>query len=339
MPPTIRTNGQIPESNVRMLCQQYVDVEPVLEPHYDRLGVDLAKRVQSRIDANNAPDHMVRRYALLMAEVAFPPPLVTSDGHIVDGNTRFKAHGQRNTRYIECLVLPIAWETATPDIQRKLVLLSLAINTMNGKPLDEVELLKMAAALIQEGDSDEAIVGKTGLTMSKVTSLRDVTKATERLNSLGISPTALGLPTTTLRALGKPMAMSLDDADYTAVADLADKAGLKGNQVNGLATSLKEAGSPESRRERLARERTALEPQVLARAHGQQHPIYTARLRRTLELLREHPVTSFVEGNSEMAAEYIDLLDKAIEKLGELRALQASQPAIAAAATASAEAR
>ena len=101
MPQALRSNGQIPEANVVMLCRQYVDVEPALEQHYDRLSVDLAKRVQSRIDANNAPDYMVRRYAQMMAEVAFPPPLVTEDGHIVDGNTRFKAYGQRNQRYIE----------------------------------------------------------------------------------------------------------------------------------------------------------------------------------------------------------------------------------------------
>ena len=236
-------------------------------------------------------------------------------------------------------MLPLKWETATPEIQRKLVLLSLAINTMNGKPLDEVELLKMAGGLIQEGDSDEEIVGKTGLPMSKVTSLRDTTKATERLNSVGLNPTTLGLPSTTLRALGKPMAMSLDDEDYKAVATLAEEAGLKGNQVNSLATSLKETGSPESRRERLARERQALQPQILGRAHGQEHPIYTARLRRTLELLRDSQITSFVEGNLELVPEYIELLDKSIERLGELRALQASQPAIAAQATTGAEVR
>jgi hypothetical protein len=105
---------------------------------------------------------------------------------------------------------------------------------------------------------------------------------------------------------------------------------MKSQGVSALATALNEQTSPESRRERLARERQALEPTILALQHGHAHPMYTARLRKALELLRDNPVTAFVEGNAEAAPEYAELVTKAIEKLEELRDLQLAEPAIAA---------
>jgi hypothetical protein len=331
MAPTSRINGQPSQAvDILALCQQYVGTQPGLVEQYDRLQVRLQDRVQGRIDQNNAPDYQVRRYAAQMAESHFPPPLLTSDHIPVDGNTRVKAYALRSQRYIEAWVLPISWDTADPATKHKLLLLSLALNAMNGLPLDEEERLKYAGELIRDGASDEEIVGKTGLVMSKVTSLRDQQKAVDRLNHLGIEVKALKLPDTTLRAFGKPTVMGLDDEMFKNVVDLAKDAGLKSQAIGAIATSVKEAATPESRRERVARERKALEPQILARQHGHEHPMYTTRLRTALELLRSNPATAFVEGNLEKAAEYVELIDKAIDKLNEIRTLQLSQPAVAA---------
>ena len=328
-------NGQPAQAaDVQALCKHYVGVEPAFIPQYDRLLVRMLDRVQSRIDQNNAPDYQVKRYAAQMSESRFPPPLVTSDNIPVDGNTRFKAHALRSTRYIECWQLPIAWDNADPAIKHKLLLLSLALNAMNGLPLDEEERLKYASALIRDSASDEEIVGKTGLILSKVTSLRHQERATERLRSLGLDVDKLQLPDTTLRAFGKPTTMRLDDDCYRGVLDIARDAGLKGQAISALATAVNEAATPESKRERLARERQALQPQILAFKHGQLHPMYTERLRTALTLLIEKPVTAFIEGNAEKAPEYAELLDKSIQKLVELKALQLSQDAIAATAKA-----
>jgi hypothetical protein len=271
----------------------------------------------------------------MMAESHFPAPLLTSDYITVDGNTRIKAHGVRSDRYIEAWVLPIEYETADEDIKHKLKLLSLALNAMNGLPLVEKELLRYAAELLRDKVSDEEIVSKTGLAISKITALRQQQQAAERLFHLGINVDKLNLPDTTLRALGKPVALQLDDDSYKGVVDLTVEAGLNGSAISGLAQSLKDATSPDLKRERLARERKAVEPQILARQHGQEHKMYTDKLRKTLELLREHPASAFVEGNAEKAQGYIELLDKAIEALGEIRALQLSLPSIAAEAQAS----
>lgn len=326
-------NGQPAQGvDIIALCQQYVGVTPTLVPQYDRLQVRLQDRVQSRIDVNNAPDYMVKRYARLMSETRFPPPLYTEDGVPVDGNTRTKAHAERNTRYIEAYVLPIKANDADPAIQRKLRLLSLALNAMNGLPLDEVERLGYASELIQDNVSDEEIVGKTGLAMSKVMFLRDQQRARERLAHLGISVDGSNkLPETTLRALGKPTAMRLDDDAFKGIVNLTKDAGLKGQGISALATSLNEAPTSELRRERLSRERQALEPQILARQHGQQHPMYTDKLRKTMELVLANPVSSFIEGNGEKAPGYVELLDKFLDKIAEVRDLQLSQRTVAAA--------
>lgn len=324
-------NGQPAQAvDIVVLCQQYVGVEPVFVAQYDRLQVRMQDRVQSRIDQNNAPDFQVKRYANQMSESRFPPPLVTKDNIPVDGNTRFRAHALRSTRYIECWQLPISWDDADLTTKHKLLLLSLALNAMNGLPLDEIERLLYASELIRDNASDEEIVGKTGVSMSKVTSLRDQQRARERLTHLGINVTGLNLPETTLRAFGKPAAMRLDDEAFKGVVNLARDAELRGQAISAIATSLNEATSSESRRERLARERQALEPQILALQHGQAHPMYTDRLRKTMELVIANPVTAFIEGNGEKAPGYLELLDKFLEKIAEIRDLQLSQPAIAA---------
>jgi hypothetical protein len=324
--PAPRYNGQPAQAaDIPSLCAQYVGVEPTLDEQYDRRQVRLLDRVQSRIDANNAPDFMVKRYAHQMAESRFPAPLLTSDHIPVDGNTRVKAHAMRETRYIEAWVLPIAWADADAAMQRKLKLLSLALNAMNGLPLDEIERTGYAVELIKDGVSDEEIVGKTGLVLSKVTSLRAQQRAKERLVNLGIDADNLKFADTVLRAFGKQNAMQLDDASYSSLVELSKDAQLKGNQVNSLATSLNEAASVEGRSERLTRERIALAPQIQAIQHGQQQPILTDKLRKALEQLLDKPVTAFLEGNSEKAGDYVQLLDKAIDKLAEVRDLQLSQ--------------
>jgi hypothetical protein len=341
MTATNRFNGQPSHAaDIPALCLQYLGVEPTLIEKLDRLRIPTHTRVQSRIDQNNAPDAQVKRYAHMMAESHFPAPLLTNDYITVDGNTRIKAHGVRADRYIEAWVLPIEYETADEDTKHKLKLLSLALNAMNGLPLEEKELLRYATELLRDNVvSDEEIVSKTGLAISKITALRQQRLAAERLFHLGINVDKLNLPDTTLRALGKPIALQLDDESYRGVLDLTKEAGLNGSAISGLAQSLKEATSPEMKRERMARERRALEPQILARQHGQEHKMYTDRLRKTLELLREHPASAFVEGNAEKAQGYVELLDKAIENLGEIRTLQLSLPSIAAEAQAATGAR
>ena len=325
-----RLNGQPAHAvDIVALCLQYVGVEPTLVEQYDRSKVRMQDRVQGRIDANNAPKHMVELYARQMSESRFPAPLVTKDNIPVDGNTRFKAYLLNRTRYIECWQLPIEWDGADQATKDKLLLLSLHLNSMNGLPLDPVELLKYAETLMRYGASDEEISGKTGLSPSKVSSLRDQKRAAERLTHLGHEVNELKLADTSLRALGKPNSMRLDDDAYNGLLQLSRDAQLKGNQINQIATSLNEATSPESRRDRLTHERRALNDQIEAIRHGQLHPNLTDWMRKVIDKVLNHQITSFIENNPENSAEYAELLERFADRLAEIRTLQAGGPAAA----------
>ena len=277
-----RSNGHGPQpTDVVALCLRFLGVEPILQPQYDRAQVRLLDRVQGRLDVNNAPAYMVKRYAELMREATFPPPLYTGDAVPVDGNTRTRAYEMRGVRYIPAYVLEgINYDGANEDTKRKLRLLSLAINARNGLALDERELLEFAAELMAAGASDEDIVGQTGVKLAKVTALRDRRRAAERLTHLGVNVDGLKLTDTVLRAFGKPNPMRLDDDMFKGLVELAKDAGItKGGAISGIATAINELPTVESKRERLARERTALEPQILARQHGQVHVDRTDWLR------------------------------------------------------------
>jgi hypothetical protein len=338
MPP--RSNGSqgliTSTADIVNLCLKYTGVEPRLDPEYDRTQVRLNERIQSRFDKNNAPDFMVKRYAHQMAESSFPPPLYTEDHIPIDGNTRTKAYMLREIRYIPAYILPISGETADAPMRDRLIQLSLALNAKNGKPLDVDEMMHFAELLIRDNHNDEDVVGNTGLALSKITMLRAQLRAKDRLIHLGHDVSALKLSDTALRAFGKANAMRLDDESYNGLLRLNLDAGLKAGEINALATSLNGLTSADSRSERLARERDALQPTITARRSGQEHPMLTEKLRKLLELLLGNPITAFVEGNLERAADYVEMLDQAIAKLGEIQTLQQSQPAAAATAEATA---
>jgi hypothetical protein len=85
------------------------------------------------------------------------------------------------------------------------------------------------------------------------------------------------------------------------------------------------------RQERLARERQAREPQITARAHGQETPGLARQLRGRLKFLTEHPLTAFVENNPDLREEHLELLAQAQEALRAIIALHDPQEAMSAA--------
>lgn len=334
MPP--RSNGPqgliTSPADIIKLCLKYVGVEPTLDPEYDRAQVRLNERVQARIDKNSAPDYMVKRYAHQMVESNFPPPLYTEDHIPIDGNTRTKAYMLREIRYIPAYILPISADTADAAMRDRLMQLSLALNAKNGQPLDVEEMMHFAELLIRDNHNDEDVVGNTGLALSKITMLRAQLRAVDRLIHLGHDPDSLKkskkISDTALRALGKPNAMRLDDEAYNGLLKLTLDAGLKANQINLLASSLSGLASAESRSERLANERQAWQPTIAARQRGQDHTNLAEKLRKLCEMLVENPITAFVEGDPEKIAEYVEMLDQAIAKLGEIQTLQQSQAGV-----------
>jgi len=314
------------------------DVEIKLESRFDRLQIRTDDRVQSRIDKNTAPKFMVERYANQMGEFTFPPILLTSDCIIIDGNTRNKAYATRNDRYIAVMVVQVEWDHADAPTRRKLLFLSELINNMNGLPLSDEEREKMAMTMLEQDAPDEEIVTKVGLSLKVVSELRDKYRAMTRLKSIGIDPEQEDLSDRTLRAFGKTRVMRLDEESYRGVAQLTVDAGLKANEVKAAAAQLNEFKTAEMRRDYLERERQAREPEITARRRGETAINLAAHLRGRLKLLFDHPVSVFVEHNPERIDEYVELIDKSIEVLREIRGLH-PQPVTGVSPAAGAEMR
>jgi hypothetical protein len=325
-------NGAIAKvAGIEKLIVEILGVEASYVEDYDRLQIRGDDRVQSRIDKNNAPKFMVERYTHQMGESTFPPIIVTADHIKVDGNTRDKAYAARGTRYIDALVIPIHWDSADIETRRRLEFLSERINNMNGLPLDLEEREKMVATMIAQGAPDEEIVSQVGLPLNKIIALRDRYKAAVRLERLGFESDSI--PDGLLRTFGSGGTMKLDDDAYKGVIGIVQDAGIdKTNDVKALAASLNEIGTSEGRRERLARERVAREPEIAARASGQVVTALAGQLRGRLKFIVNNPAAAFVERNPEKIEEHVALIESAQQVLTQILALQV-------AATGSASAR
>jgi hypothetical protein len=304
---------------IEALIRTHLDVEPRLDPQYDRLKIRSDDRVQSRIDKNTAPKHMVERYANQMGEFEFPPVIITSDNIIIDGNTRNKARGLRNERYMAVQIVPIAWDSADAATRRKLLFLSELVNNMNGLPLSDDEREKMVLTMLDQDAPDEEIVTKVGMSLRDVGQLREQHRAMSRLEHLGFDLKTTEFSDRTLRALGKPKVMKLDDESYRGLVDLGQDADLKANELKQLAGSLDAIKSAELRRDTLVRERQAREPEITARKSGQQLKNLVGHLRGKLQFLLDNPVGAFVERNADRVDEYLQLLSDAEHRIGEIR--------------------
>jgi hypothetical protein len=319
-----RVNGESGKSSVVIrIITEVLGVEPVLDESYDLYNLRPDERVQSRIDRNNAPAHMVKRYASQMGEFEFPPIVVTQDGVKTDGNTRVKARAERGDRYCSALIIPIDYMTADDETKRKFLYVSEQINNLNGLPLDMEERRKMAETMIALGSSDAEICTKVGLPLRDVRAIREEYMARSRLQIVGKEAEIKTLSPGALRAFGKPKIAELDDEVVASLVDLSSEAGLKANEVKSLAISLGVAGSPELQAERLVRERESRADQIKARSAGLEAVSRARGLRSSLKVLFAYPATAFVEHNVEWADEHADILGRAQEVLREIEVLQA----------------
>lgn len=322
-----RFNGSDPRVALfQSIIASHLGVDAVYESQYDRMRLHSDDRLQSRLDKNRAPKHMVERFAHQMGESVFPPIIVTRDGLKVDGNTRDAAHSKRGDRFISALVIPIDYASADEHMQEKLVNLSRALNNMNGLPLDDDERRMYAYGMMKEHASDEEIVTRVGLSLSKIRELREQYKGSQRLLELGVDlheqPTG-----SVLRAFGKAKMDGLDEEGVRGIYQLSTDAGMKATEISALATSLQEAGSDEMRRERIARERQAREEQITTNQTGQRTVNLAGKLQSRLAILDEHPLNVFMERNEERVDEYVQDLIRHRDQLTDLIALhQGTQP-------------
>ena len=209
---------------------------------YDLTRLSPERRVQVREFAHYAPKESVQRYAIQMGEVAFPPIVVTSDGWIVDGNTRVGAKLLRKEKFSPAVVLDVAWEKANEKSKAELVALAATLNQTNGVPLTAKESREVAAKLVSLGWKTEQIGRAIGAKPSTVTQVKREIAAAAKLQRVGLDPNG-SIGGTSLRALGAEKVVDLNDVPFKELATLAADAGFNAGEIGTTAKELREIGS------------------------------------------------------------------------------------------------
>ena len=137
-----------------------------LEPNYVLAKVKLNEGVQIRLEEHRSPSSAVDEYVTHMKHGAvFPPIVVTSNGFLVDGNTRLSAALKLQRKTFPAYKVKFA-------ILGQAKMLGAALNQMGGYRLTEEEIVVAAEAYMREGYKDEAIARALGKSMSHIRNVR-----------------------------------------------------------------------------------------------------------------------------------------------------------------------
>lgn len=308
------------------VIESVVGVKPRLEDNYDLGQLDLGDRVQIRLDKNNAPKEMVERFAFQMGRSVFPPPVITADHRVVDGNTRIRARALREERFSSAYVVPISWDEADENMRARLEFLGYLLNNSNGLTLDRAERRQMVRDGLRLGMTARQISQTTGFKPSVVSAVNAEIRGEERIRRVGLEELveAGRIRDASLRALGK--APELNDEPFRSLVELTADAGFNVGEIRALGSSLKEAGSDELALERASRERDANAQRIADRARGGNgHPPAARLLRQRLGFITSRDVDVLVETNPERMRDHLEAVNDAIAVLEQVRDAQAER--------------
>jgi hypothetical protein len=137
-----------------------------LEAEYPLAKVRDNEGVQIRLPEHRAPSDAVDEYVTHMKHGAlFPPIVVTTNGSLVDGNTRLRAALKLGRKTFPTYKVKFA-------ILGQAKMVGAALNQMGGHRLTEAEVVVAAEAYIREGYNDQAIARALGKSMTHIRNVR-----------------------------------------------------------------------------------------------------------------------------------------------------------------------
>lgn len=294
--------------------------------NYDLGKLDLSRRVQVRESNHYAPKDMVDQFVIQMSEVAFPPPVVTSDGWIVDGNTRVGARKVRKEKFTPAIVLDVNYESGATTIKQKTLLHALAatLNQTGGLRLTAKEIREVATSLVELGWKTEQIGRAIGLRPSSVTQVKREIAAVGKLGRVGMNANG-ELKGASLRALGTDNVVGLNDIPFRELATLAADAGFNASEITSTAKELRDIGSDTGAVDRVTSLRDEMNERIQERKlTGIGKPPVSRQLRQRLGF-----ITKFVGRESELLETspqaipmHIEALTTAIAVLTDVLAAQ-----------------
>src|SRR5262245_43104862 len=137
-----------------------------LDQQFPIARVKVETAVQIREEAHRAPSSTVDQYFTHMKHGAiFPPVVVSSNGLLVDGNTRLEAARRNGLKTFP------AYKVKFPHLGMA-KMIGAALNQMGGDRLTDEEIVTAAEAMMAEQYGDEAIARTLGRSVSHVRNVR-----------------------------------------------------------------------------------------------------------------------------------------------------------------------
>ena len=317
------SNPMLANERIERLIRLELDVEPLYVEEFDISTIDLTSRKQVR-DTNVAPKEQVDAYTWMMdSGDKFPAIVVCHDEEdeesepvLGDGSTRCHAHRNRGERWTDAFVIPFNYHSVDDEMRARIDYIGGALNAKNGRPNSKKERDMLVENGIVAGKPDKEIATTAGVSVQTVANARDRAKAKQRLASLGVETSHL--KDAAVSKLGK--AHDVPDEVFVETVALADSAGMNAGDVASLVNSVRSAGSDETAKERIEREREQWEPRIaeVKRGNGGGVKPQAQQLRRSLGYVTKHPASAFVEHNADHAADHEDLVVQSIARLNEV---------------------
>ena len=319
----VRFNGDFRNigtvTDVPNLIRGLLGVDAEVVEDFDLLQLDPDDRLQVRLDPNNAPAEMVNRFVHQMSFSQFPPPVVTKDNRMVDGNTRRKAFAIRETRFAPVMVIPISFDEADDDTKRRLVLLGLMLNNSNGKPLERAERKSLVKDALAVGMNNTQIAGISGFNMNQVAAMKREISGEELLEDLDVKPG--NLKGSQLGAIGQHE--DLEDERLEPMVKLAVDANLGAKEIKALGVDVRRAGSDDDAKRivKQARESNAARIKEVEKG-GTGKPPAARGLRQKLGFITARNAEAMVETNPNEMTEHLNTVEASIDILTKVRDLQ-----------------
>jgi hypothetical protein len=311
--PETQSNGSEAIVEIERLNFRYHEVA-----QYDLTQLSTDRRVQVRETKHYAPQETVGQYAIQMGRKPFPPIVVTSDGWIVDGNTRVDARKVRKEGFCTAIVLDVKYIDTTDAKRDLLHALAATLNQQGSLRLTSKEVRNVAERLVRLGWKSEEIGRAIGLQSSGVTAVKREIDAVAKLKKVGLDD--VETRAASLRALGNATVVSLNDLPFKELAELAVDAGFNATEITTTAKAVKESGSDEAGIEMIHALRKENGDRIAEhKLTGSGKPALARQLRQRLGFITKFAgrERELLETNPEAKAAYVEALEQAIAVLGE----------------------
>jgi hypothetical protein len=304
----------------RVLDEFQMKFTEVSQFKLDQLDTD--RRLQGRdtlVDGEWAPTETVKQFAEQMGYTPFDAIIVTSDGWLIDGNTRVGARLRRKEGFHPAYVLEIAHETADESTLHRLNMIAAELNVW-GKAYTLNERRKACRHYLAEGFTYDQIGQRLGLSRSQVSQVRAEADAEQRMTDVGIAwDNGRGeLSIVAKRALGRASALTLHDQPYEDLVELALDADLKSNEIDKLVVQLAEAGSDQEQVDKIATVRVENADRIREVGFtGRGRPSLPNQLRQHLGFVMKYAGERYVERNLDAAQNHLACLEASYAILGD----------------------